>query len=88
MHPRLVPHLTQSAELGTTETGYVESLCVFRTPASNIRGAGLRILTNVEPNWVVEAVMFHEDNDVLEYMKLDLVDLGNGTTKVRHGQSQ
>jgi hypothetical protein len=26
--------------------------------------------------------MFHEDNDVLEYMKLDLVDLGNGTTKV------
>jgi hypothetical protein len=66
----------------SNKTGYVESLCIFRTPASNILGAGLWILINVESNRVVEAVMFHEDNDVLERMKLDSVDLGNGKTKV------
>jgi hypothetical protein len=71
-----------TVDLIYTETGYAEPLCVFRTPASNILGAGLWILTKVEPNRVVEAVMFHEDNDVLEHMKLDLVHLGNGKTKV------
>ena len=71
-----------TVDLIYTETGYAEPLCVFRTPASNSVGAGLWMLTRVEPNRVVEAVMFQEDNHVLEHMRLDLVDLGNDKTKV------
>ncbi len=64
-------------ELIYSKTGYAEPLCVFRTPASNLLGAGLWILTRVEPNKVVEATMFQVENEVLEHMKLELVDLGD-----------
>ena len=71
-----------TVDLIYSETGYAEPLCVFRTPLSNLLGAGFWILTRVEPESVVEAVMFHEGHDYIEHMKLDLLDLGNGKTKV------
>lgn len=71
-----------TAELIYTESGYAEPLCVFRTPASSLLGQGVWVMTNVEPNKVVEVVMFHETEDILIHMKLDVVDLGNGRTQV------
>jgi hypothetical protein len=71
-----------TVDLVYSETGYAEPLCVFRTPASNLLGAGFWIMTKVEPERTVEAVMFHEDHDFVEHMKLDIVDLGNGKTNV------
>jgi hypothetical protein len=71
-----------TVDLIYTETGYAEPLCVFRTPESNVLGAGLWILTKVEPNRAVEATMFQEENDVLAHMKLDLVDQENGKCTV------
>ena len=64
-----------TAELIYTESGYAEPLCVFRTPASNLLGAGIWILNRVEPNRVLEATMLHDGNDILEHMRLDVVDL-------------
>lgn len=71
-----------TVDLVYTETGYAEPLCVFRTPASNLFGSGIWIMTNVQPNRVVEAVMLHEIDDFIEHMKLDLEDSGTGKTKV------
>jgi hypothetical protein len=71
-----------TVDLVYSETGYAEPLCVFRTPASNLFGSGIWMMTNVQPNRVVEAVMLHETDDFIEHMKLDLVDLGTGKTKV------
>ncbi len=65
-------------ELIYSGTGYAEPLCVFRTPPSNLLGAGLWILNRVEPDRVVEATMFQQDRDILEHMRLDLVDAGGG----------
>ncbi len=64
-----------------TKTGYVEPLCVFRTPESNIIATGLWIVTKLEPNKLLEATVFHEDKDIIEYMKIDLIDNENGTCK-------
>ena len=72
-----------TVELVYTRTGYAEPLCVFRTPASNLIGEGIWIMTKIEPNQVVEAVVLTEGNDVLEHLKIDLVDLGDGRT---HGK--
>ena len=71
-----------TVDLIYTETGYAEPLAVFRTPASNVLGAGLWMLTTVEPNRLLEAVMFQQDHDVLEHMRLVVVDLGDGRTEV------
>ncbi len=71
-----------TVDLVYTETGYAEPLCVFRTPASNLFGSGIWTMTRVEPDRLVEAVMFHENEDIIEHMKLDLVDLRGGKTKV------
>lgn len=64
-----------------TKTGYAEPLCVFRTPESNIIATGLWILTKLEPNKLLEATVFQEDKDIIEYLKIDLIDNGNGTCK-------
>ena len=66
-----------TVELIYSETGYAEPLCIFRTPKSNSLGAGLWILTRVEPNKIVEATMFREEDEVLEHMKPELMDLGD-----------
>ena len=71
-----------TAELIYTECGYAEPLCVFRTPTSNLLGAGIWILNRVEPDTVLEATMFHDGNDIVEHMRLDVVDLENGRCNV------
>ncbi len=71
-----------TAELIYTESGYAEPLCVFRTPKSNLLGAGIWILNRVEPNRVLEATMLHDGNDILEHMRLDVIDLMNGRCNV------
>ena len=65
-------------ELIYTQTGYAEPLCVFRTPESNVLGAGLWILTRLEAPKALEATVFQEANDVLEHLRIDVVDNGNG----------
>jgi hypothetical protein len=70
-----------TVDLLYTETGYVEPLCVFRTPASNIIGSGLWIITKLELNTTLEFVFFQEDNDIIEYARIHLVDHGNETCK-------
>lgn len=71
-----------TAELIYTESGYAEPLCVFRTPETNLLGAGLWMLTRVEPNSLLEATMLHDGGDVLEHMRLDVADLENGRCRV------
>lgn len=71
-----------TVDLLYTKTGYVEPLCVFRTPASNIFGPGLWMITKLEPETNLELVVFHEDNDLIEYTKIHLFDNGNETCKV------
>ena len=71
-----------TAELIYTESGYAEPLCVFRTPDSNLLGAGVWILNTVEPNELLEATMLHDNNDILEHMRLDVVDLTNDRCSV------
>lgn len=70
-----------TVDLIYTQTGYAEPLCVFRTPASNILGSGLWILTKLEPDQLLEATVFQEDRDIIEYLKIELIDNGNGTCK-------
>ncbi len=70
-----------TVDLIYTTTGYAEPLCVFRTTESNILGAGIWILTKLEPNKLLEATVFHEDKDIIEFFKIDLIDNGNGTCK-------
>ncbi len=71
-----------AVELIYTKSGYAEPLCVFRTPESNLLGAGLWMLTRVEPSSLLEAVMVHDGSDIFEHMRLDVVDLNNGRCSV------
>lgn len=66
------------ADLVYTETGYVEPHCIFTTPASNIVGTGLWVLTRLEPNELLELVRII-DNDLVAHFRIDLNDNGNGT---------
>ena len=70
-----------TVDLIYTTTGYAEPLCVFCTPESNILGSGLWILTKLEPNKLLEATVFQEDKNIIEFFKIDLIDNGNGTCK-------
>ena len=70
-----------TVDLIYTTTGYVEPLCVFRTPASNVFGPGLWMITKLEPNTCLEVVVFHEGNDIIEYTKIHILDNGDGTCK-------
>lgn len=70
-----------TVDLLYTKTGYAEPLCVFCTPASNIFGPGLWMITRLEPDTNLELVVFQEDNDIIEYTKIHLVDNNDGTCK-------
>ena len=70
-----------TVDLIYTTTGYAEPLCVFRTPESNTIATGLWILTKLEPNKLLEATVFQEDRGIIEYLKIELIDHGNGTCK-------
>ena len=70
-----------TVDLLYTDSGYTEPLAVFRTPASNKVAPGLWILTKVEPDTTLEATVFHANRDIIEHMKIDLVDHKNGTCK-------
>ena len=70
-----------TVDLVYTENGYAQPLCVFRTPASNSICQGIWIMTKVEPNKVVEAVVLHEGGDLIEFFSIELVDLGEGKTR-------
>lgn len=65
-----------TVELLYSETGYAEPLSVFRTPESNQLGAGIWILNRVEPNSLLEATVFQEANEILEHVRLDVVERG------------
>lgn len=71
-----------TVDLLYTKTGYVEPLCVFRTPESNIFGPGLWMITRLQPDTNLELVVFHERDDLIEYTKIHLFDNENGTCKV------
>ncbi len=58
-----------TVDLLHTQTGYVEPLCVFRTPVSNIFGPGLWMITKLESNTNLELVVFYENSDIIEYTK-------------------
>jgi hypothetical protein len=71
-----------TVDLKYTTTGYTEPLCVFRTPSSNtIVGSALWMLTRVEPNELLEGVIIPDDTDIMEHLKIELVDHGDGTCK-------
>ncbi|TQV78042.1 hypothetical protein FKG94_13240 [Exilibacterium tricleocarpae] len=70
-----------TVDLIYTTTGYAEPLCVFQTPASNILGSGLWILTKLEPNKVLEGVIFQTENGIIEYLKIELIEMGNNACK-------
>lgn len=71
-----------TVDLIYTGTGYGEPLAVFRTPSSNTLGSGLWILSTVEPNRLLEAIMVHDGHDLLDHTRIDVVDQGNGKTHV------
>lgn len=68
-----------SVDLVYTKTGYVEPLCVFRTPESNIFGSGLWMITKFEPNTNLELVVVQEEINIIEYTKIHIIDNGDGT---------
>ncbi|PLX12519.1 MAG: hypothetical protein C0597_13210 [Marinilabiliales bacterium] len=67
-----------TADLIYTSTGYVESDCIFTTPASNILGPGLWIFTDLIPNQKVEVIRIIE-NSVVVHFRIELEDRGNNT---------
>lgn len=67
------------ADLVYTDTGYVESDCIFTTPPSNIIGPGLWIFTRLKPNELVELVRII-DNNLVEHVRIDVKDNGDGTS--------
>lgn len=70
-----------TVDLKYTKTGYVEPLCVFRTPESNLFGSALWMLTRVEPDELLEGVIIPDDVDIMEHLRIDLIDQGDGTCK-------
>jgi hypothetical protein len=70
-----------TVDLKYTTTGYTEPLCVFRTPSNNIFGSALWMLTRVEHNELLEAVIIPDDMDMMEHLRIDLVNHGDGTCK-------
>ncbi len=64
-------------ELVYTSTGYMEADCVRTTPASNIFGPGLWIVTRYEPNHTLEFVVIGES--VVEHARIHLIDNTDGT---------
>ena len=67
-----------TADLIYTTSGYVEPDCIFTTPPTNSVGPGLWIFTRLEPNEVLELVRVFDDS-VVEHLRIDLKDNGDGT---------
>ncbi len=69
-----------TADLVYTTSGYAEADCIFTTPPTNSLGPGLWIFTRFQPNEVLEVVRIM-DNSVVEQLRIDLEDNGDGTCK-------
>ena len=70
------------ADLIYTETGYSEPDCILSTPAENILGAALWIITQRRRNELHEFVAIRDDGVVGHYT-IELSDNGDGTCESR-----
>jgi len=67
------------SDLLYTSTGYIEEDSIFSTPATNVLGPGLWIITRLEPNRKLELVRIVGDMLVIHF-RIEMINNNDGTS--------